>query len=250
VAAGLSYIVFAAGASLPGMYILILGLVPMNADTKQLRVRKVISSLCRFYVNFMQALGLFSFNFVSAREIKPQGHLVIANHSMLIDALFILANVDNLCCVVKSELLSNPFMRVPMKLAGYISNQDDKLVEWAKSKLELGENILIFPEGTRGKDDLQLDFKRGAANIAVASNAPILPIVIACRPRVLRKGDKWYQLPRLKPRILIDIKPVIEVKDCLDARLPQTLQYRRLTAWLKDYYRSNIIELVSQIDSH
>lgn len=220
----------------------------MNADTKQLRVRKVISRLCRFYVNFMQALGLFSFNFVSAIESKPQGHLVIANHSMLIDALFILAYVDNLCCVVKSELLSNPFMRVPIKLAGYISNEDEKLVERAKSKLELGENILIFPEGTRGKDDLQLDFKRGAANIAVASNAPILPIVIACRPRILRKGDKWYQLPESKPRILIDIKPAIELQECLDTGLPRTLQYRRLTVWLHEYYTTSINELMSQIN--
>ncbi len=235
-AAGLSYVVFGVGASLPGLYIFFLALVPMDKSVKQHKVRNVISGLCRFYVNFMQFLGLFSFTVTQAREQDVKGHLVISNHAMLIDALFILAYVDNLCCVVKSDLCRNPFTRIPIRLAGYIPNDHDDLIDIAKSKLEVGENILIFPEGTRNKSDFQLEFKRGVANIAIASNAPILPIVVTCTPRVLGKGEKWYQLPTVKSLISIRFDPSLRVLDCVDAALPRTLQYRYLTRWLRDYY--------------
>ena len=242
-AAGLSYVVFGLGASLPGLYIMILAVVPMDKDAKQRKVRNAISYLCRFYVNFMQFLGLFHFTVTEVQDEQIgvpdkeiEGHLVISNHAMLIDALFILAYVDNLCCVVKSDLCRNPFTRIPVKLAGYIPNNHAGLVDLAKQKLDKGENILIFPEGTRNQGDLQLDFKRGMSNIAIASKAPILPIVIICTPRVLGKGEKWYQLPTVKSLISIRFDPPVHVSDCIDSTLPRTLQYRRLTRWLRDYY--------------
>ncbi|MBL4672264.1 MAG: 1-acyl-sn-glycerol-3-phosphate acyltransferase [Arenicella sp.] len=245
-AAGLSYVVFGVGASLPGLYILFLALVPMEQSVKQRKVRNAISCLCRFYVNFMQFLGLFSFTVTRARDQDIEGHLVISNHAMLIDALFILAYVDNLCCVVKSDLCRNPFTRIPVRLAGYIPNNHDELIDIAKRKLEAGENILIFPEGTRNKSDFQLEFKRGVANIAVASNAPILPIVVTCTPRVLGKGEKWYQLPSVKSRISIRFDPSLRALDCIDATLPRTLQYRYLTRWLRDYYFRELSLLLDQ----
>jgi 1-acyl-sn-glycerol-3-phosphate acyltransferase len=243
-ASGLSFIVFGLGASLPGLYILVLSITPMQAEVKQRKVRDTISGLCRFYVNFMQFLGLFNFQLNKQENQTSEGQLLIANHSMLIDALFILAYTDNLCCVVKSALCRNPVTRIPVKLAGYIANDDEKMIEYASAKLKKGENVLIFPEGTRAKDDMQLDFKRGAANIAIISGVSILPVVIACRPRVLRKGDKWYEMPESKPQIVINFNRSLVLADCIDRDLPRTVQYRRLTKWLHDYYTDEVGKLV------
>jgi len=196
-AAGLSYVLFGLGVFLPGIYIFSLALIPMDKATKQRKVRHSIKILCRAYVDIMQFLGLMNYVVEGPVPEKLEGHMVISNHSMLIDALFGLAYIDNLCCVVKSPLLTNPFTRIPIKLAGYISNNDPFLIQVAGEKLARGENILIFPEGTRNTSDLQLDFKRGAANMAVINNAPLLPITICCMPRALSKEDKWYELPAI-----------------------------------------------------
>jgi len=251
-AAGICYLLFAIGGLLPGIYIFCLALVPLSKAEKQRRVRNVIQRLCRFYVNLMEFVGLLTYQLQDQNgAILPQratldikGHMVISNHTMLIDALFALAYVDNLCCIVKSSLVFNPFTRVPVKLAGYIANNHEELVERASEKLNAGENILIFPEGTRNQYDLQLDFKRGASNIAVISLAPILPLVLCCMPRALCKGDKWYKIPRKKSKVVMQFHPVLRLEDCIDITQPRTRQYRQLTKWLRDYYLSAVSKVV------
>ena len=235
-AAGISYVLFGIGAFLPGIYIFFLAVIPMDKATKQRKVRNAIQGLCRFYVDLMQFLGLMNYVVEGPRPKSPSGLLVICNHTMLIDALFALAYVENLCCVVKASLVHNPFTRVPVKLAGYLANNDERLVDLASAKLHGGENILIFPEGTRNQYDLQLDFKRGASNIAVISQAPILPIVLCCMPRALGKGEKWYQLPEVKSKIVMQFHPILRLEDCVDTSEPRTRQYRKLTVWLREYY--------------
>jgi 1-acyl-sn-glycerol-3-phosphate acyltransferase len=244
-AAGFSYIIFGIGAFLPGLYILCLAVIPMNANTKQKRVRQSIKFLCRFYVDFLQFIGLMSYRIEKYSTDKLESHLVIANHSMLIDALFALAYIDNLCCIVKSELCKNIITRLPIRLAGYIPNDSEMLVQLAKERLENGENVLIFPEGTRNQHDLQLDFKRGAANIALISDSSILPIVICCTPRALEKGQKWYELPDRKFHVSIRINQPLEIKNCVDRKLSRSMQYRRLTEWLRNYYTEQVSQIIS-----
>lgn len=257
-AAGLSYFLFAIGGFLPGIYIFFLALLPISKASKQRKVRNAIQALCRFYVNIMQFLGLMRFEFqdqhgavIPKRRVSEiAGHMVISNHTMLIDALFVLGYVDNICCVVKASLCHNPFTSIPVKLAGYISNDHDDLVDVAKIKLDSGENILIFPEGTRNQADLQLDFKRGASNMAIISQAPILPLVICCMPRALGKGEKWYQLPTVKSKIVIQFHPVVRIEDCIDTAQPNTKQYRGLTVWLRDYYLKAVAKVVEKGGLH
>jgi len=216
----------------------------MDAATKQRKVRNAIQKLCRCYVDMMQFLGLMTYEVQGDRPKTVAGHLVISNHTMLIDALFVLAYVENLCCVVKASLCHNPFTRIPIKLAGYIANDNEQLVGQCCDKLAAGENVLIFPEGTRNHYDLQLDFRRGASNIAVISDAPILPLVICCIPRALGKGEKWYQLPEVKSKIVVQFHKSLQVAHFIDISEPRTRQYRQLTNRLRDYYRKAIVTVV------
>ncbi len=244
VAAGISYVLFGLGAFLPGLYIFVLALFPLKPEVKQRKVRNAIQRLCRFYIDLMQFLGLMNYVVEGSKPTNLQGHMVISNHTMLIDALFALAYVENLCCVVKNQLCHNPFTRIPVKLAGYLANDDPEIVSKAKSKLDAGENILIFPEGTRNQYDLQLDFKRGASNIAVITDAPILPIILCCMPRALGKGEPWWQIPEVKSRVIMRFKPVLTLSQCIDVSQPRTLQYRRLTEWLRQYYLKEVKQVV------
>jgi len=240
IAAGLSYVAFGIGAFVPGLYALILFILPISQAEKQRRIRRSIKGLCRFFVDMMQFYGLMNYRLENHENATVQGHLVIANHPTLIDAAFAIAYVDDLCCVVKDSLCRNPFTAIPVKLAGYIPNSSEQLLEQAIEKLHAKQNLLIFPEGTRNQYDTQLDFKRGAANIAVQANCPVLPIVISCLPRALGKHDAWYQLPTIKSRFLIRFLPSQQLSECIDVSKPRTLQYRDLTDYWKSIYLENI----------
>ncbi|MFK7829756.1 MAG: lysophospholipid acyltransferase family protein [Congregibacter sp.] len=239
-AAAISYVMFGLGGLLPGVYAIVLSLAPMDAARKQKKLRSVIGGLCRFYLWAMRLLGLIAYSIEGMPTGKLRGHVVIANHSMLIDALFVLGYVDDVCCVVKASLARNPFTRVPVRLAGYIENDDPRLLDVARQKLSLGENILIFPEGTRNSSDLELTFKRGAANLAIISEAPILPVLLLCVPRALGKDQSWYQLPPQRLRVSMRFLPEVRVPEVIDISLPRPLQYRFLTRYLRELYHSAI----------
>lgn len=236
VAAGFSYLLFAIGAMLPGVYITVLGLLPLDKQNRQLRARRVIRYLCRFYIETMQFLRLYSYEVDGTPPNNLSGHVVIANHSMLIDALFVLAYVENVCCVVKSSLATNLFTRVAVASAGYLRNDEAQLLECAVQKLKSGENVLIFPEGTRSTSTQQLDFRRGAANLAVLSGAPILPVMLCSAPGMLGKNERWYQLPSEKPRVFMKFFAPLQIESCIDITQLRTIQYRRLTQYLQDFY--------------
>ncbi|WP_345418615.1 lysophospholipid acyltransferase family protein [Halioxenophilus aromaticivorans] len=195
----------------------------------------------------MQLVWLYRYRVHRRNVTDIRGHLIIANHPMLIDALFAMAYVRDVCCIVKPALAANPFTRLTIKAAGFKLANDDNLLQSACEALARGENLLIFPEGTRNEYDDQLAFKRGAANIAVMAQCPILPIVFYCSPRMLQKGEKWWQLPEQPAQIDIVIEPSLKVPECVDASLPRTRQYRLLTEFLIEYYRSRLADPVCEI---
>ncbi len=249
IAAGTSYIVFAIGAFFPVIHAVLIALLTKSSDERQNKIRKTIQRLCLFYVNFMRVLGLFSYDLKHLNNDKIIGKVIVSNHSMLIDALIVLAYTDNVCCVVKGQLFTNPVTRLTVGLAGYIPNTEENLVEAAVEKLSTGENILIFPEGTRNRYDTQLEFKRGAANIAIHANCDIVPFLITCSPRALQKFESWYRLPKIKSKIFVRINPTLKIEDCIDTSLAKTIQYRRLTSYLREYYLTAIQQLDSYTDS-
>ncbi len=244
-AAATCYTVFAFGVFFPVIHSFFIAFFTKNNAERQKKMRKTIQKLCRFYVDFMQFLGLMTYDLERLNNDEIIGKVIISNHSMLIDALFVLAYTDNVCCVVKGQLFRNPVTSMTVSLAGYIPNNEEDLIEAAVEKLAAGENILIFPEGTRNRYDTQLEFKRGAANIAIHANSDIVPFLITCSPRALQKHESWYQLPDIKSKILVRINPTLKIENCIDKSLAKTIQYRRLTAFLRDYYLTTIRQLDS-----
>ncbi len=58
-----------------------------------------------------------------------------------------------------------------------------------KRFLREGASVLIFPEGSRNSTDKLLAFKEGAFKLSIASNIPVLPIVILGSDKVYKKGS-------------------------------------------------------------
>jgi len=67
-------------------------------------------------------------------------------------------------------------------------------------------NLIMFPEGTRGKPGVLLPFHLGAARFAVNLNKPILPAVIYGSHKVWPRGKIFFSWPR-KIKVFI-LKPI------------------------------------------
>jgi len=67
----------------------------------------------------------------------------------------------------------------------------------ARSLLERGVPLLVFPEGTRSKTGEMGHFKPGAASLAIATEAPIVPIALIGAGRAHPRGSSWPKPGRL-----------------------------------------------------
>lgn len=150
--------------------------------------------ICRGFRLFTWMLDITGVAGVEAhnvdRLLTARGALIIANHPTLLDVVMILSRMDRCQCVVKHELFRNPFLFGVVRAAGFIRNDDnpENLIVQARHHLAAGANIMIFPEGTRTPPKCKLGkLQRGAANIAIETQADLIPVVVHCNHDTLKK---------------------------------------------------------------
>lgn len=237
-ATGLSFLTFGLGGIvLSTTFIPLLYLLIWKEQPRKRIAREIVRLSFRGFTWWMQFLGVVEYKF-DARELKQaRGHIIIANHPTLIDVVAMISLTRNPDCIVKAELFRNPFMRVIIRSTGYINNANpDLLIKDCQNSLEQGNNLIIFPEGTRTQLNTQIRFQRGAANIAIRTGAPILACKITCVPSVLRKHEPWYSSPIYKPQLAIRYMHSLEV-DKYRSLTSASQASRQLTRDLETIYR-------------
>ena len=123
---------------------------------------------------------------IEGRENAAKGttYVIISNHQSLLDILMINCLRFRFKWISKIENIKLPFLGWYLRMAGYITidrgNEESKVEMLEKSLgcLKRGISIMLFPEGTRSPDREIGFFKRGAFQLALQANVPILPILI------------------------------------------------------------------------
>jgi 1-acyl-sn-glycerol-3-phosphate acyltransferase len=212
-ATGLCFTVFGLAAAVFGMLVFpLMRLLPGSADAHKRRVRATFRAFMRSFVGLMSLVGVLTYEFQGAERLGRPGQVILANHPSLIDVVFLIGFTPQATCIVKEALFHNPLTRWPVAAAGYVSNTSTlSMVERASQALREGQNVIVFPEGTRTTPGQALQFHRGAASIAVRAAAIVTPVFIRCDPTTLAKNMRWYQIPdrrvRFTFRVGEDIDP-------------------------------------------
>lgn len=236
-----SFFIFGVGGiCLPLLVFPTLYLLPGSSDVREQRAQKVIHKTFRFYIRLMRFLGVLDYK-IEAPERLVNAKLILANHPSLIDVVFLIAMVPNANCVVKSRLLKNPFMRGPIKAAGYIINDEaaEDVITAARDAFNKQHALIVFPEGTRTTPNTPLAMKRGAANIAIRAQADITPVLIGCTPTTLTKQDKWYQVPETKVHFWMKVQDEIKIAPYIETDNPSR-SARNLTKDLTHYFTEEL----------
>jgi len=140
------------------------------------------------------------------------GRIIAPNHIALWDAVFIIAKIPETVCIMKGSILRNPFLAGGARLAGYIANDSVRqmLAEGAKQLLA-GETLLIFPEGTRTRQQAQWlnPFQGAIALMAKRSKAPVIPVYIRSNNRFFEKGSSLFTKPKFPLQLSFEVGEAI-----------------------------------------
>ena len=240
VGTAISFTAFGLGGLVIGILIAPVLLIVVRNDTRRQRLmRALIRQSFRGFIGLMRIMGVAESNVGDAHRLQRPGLLILANHPSLIDVIYLIAHTPNANCIVNGHLVSIPFTRGPIKAAGYITNSDPEAVlEAAKASLAAGNSLILFPEGTRTTPGQPIQFRRGGANIALHSGVPITPVLIRCTPTTLTKGEPWYHIP--PSRIRMELQVLADLPLPNDPHLPVRLRARAITAWLTDFFNTEL----------
>jgi 1-acyl-sn-glycerol-3-phosphate acyltransferase len=235
----LGFALFGGGALLLGIIYFPLLHVLVRDDANRVRLaRLTMHRSFRAFLTITELLGLIRCRIIGREKLARTGLFILANHPSLLDVVFLIALVPNADCVVKPDLLRNPLMRIPMRTTGYVSHPSGvEVIEGCIASLTAGNNLIMFPEGTRTIPNRAPCLQKGAAYIAVRSSHDITPVTINCRPVALAKGQPWWSVATERIQFVIEVRDDIKIKPFLsvvsDRAGPGA---RQLTDYLTAYF--------------
>ncbi|MFD3450073.1 lysophospholipid acyltransferase family protein [Microbacteriaceae bacterium 4G12] len=126
-------------------------------------------------------------------EVKGLGNipqdravLVVSNHQSNFDIPLLMGYLNKpIGFISKAEVKKLPIVRTWMEMMNCVfmdrSNRRQSLqaIKDGITLLKQGHSLVIFPEGTRGKNGEIGEFKTGSFHLAVKSGVPILPVTIS-----------------------------------------------------------------------
>ena len=190
----------------------------------------------KFFVKIAIILGSIRLTVENKDALTSiRSKVVIANHPSLFDVVILFSLVPNADCIVKGELIQNKFLSLIIKNL-YIPNNIpfDEQLEHAKKSMEDGNNLIIFPEGTRSKPGEPWEFKKGAARFALYSKNDVIPVYFGGNEKIgIRKHDKMLQYhPTERYRYDLKVLAPISVKPY--ENIPMTKSATMLTQKMKE----------------
>lgn len=168
--------------------------------------RENIRQACLTFVDYLIDKWNFSVNIYGKENIPDEGPVVyIANHQSYADALGTLKAISEkhqIGYIGKDYFGKIPYFGkwVTRIRCIYITRGDTRkslrVINEGVEYLKDGFSIVIFPEGTRSKDEQVMEFKPGSFKLATKAKVPIIPISLHDGRRLyedreyIKKGTK------------------------------------------------------------
>ncbi|EPY03050.1 lysophospholipid acyltransferase family protein [Magnetospirillum fulvum] len=216
----------------------LIALVTRDRCLRQKRIQAVLHRSLRLYCRAIHALRIADIDMTGTEQLKLlRGAMLIANHPSLLDVVMIMAAVPNVQCIVKGGLWRNPFFRLTVEGAGYIRNDQDPeaLLRTCIETLKAGNNLIVFPEGTRTVRGQPIVLHRGFANIAIHAEVDLQLIRINCEPPILHKGNPWWKVPSTRSKFKMEVGDHLDIHNFLGYRY-RSLSARKLVEFIEGYY--------------
>jgi len=161
---------------------------------------------------------------------RDRAAIYVVNHQSMVDILAVFATRIPYKWVSKVENFYAPFLGWNMWLNGYVPLKRGyqpsilRMVRACLKKLEAGDSLCVFPEGTRSPDGNLIPFYRGAFWVAARKGVPVVPIVVEGTGAILRKKSLQIRPQPTLVRVLEPIHPAAVGHD--DRKLRELVRTR------------------------
>ena len=162
------------------------------------------------------------------------GSVIICNHTSMAEVVALVTHIvrtgRRVRPIMKSEFNKNPIIKWFFARVGGIpverGTSDMKALRRAQHALQRGEDVLIYPEGTRIRsDDQPVEIHGGFALIAQMAKAPVVPLAVCGFRDVTPPGA----------HIMRPVKTWIRCGERLSlSDAPAELKRRERLQWLED----------------
>jgi len=175
---------------------------------------------------------------------RSRAFVVAPNHSSFFDIPVLFSTMPRaIAFLAKRNLFRLPFMGWSMAAAGFVPVDRGErgrtlaTIDAALKRLEGGRWLVVFPEETRTRTGDLLQFKAGAALLAIRSGRPILPVGIAGTFGIQRRGAFTIS----PSRVAVAVGEAIDVagKSAAD-RAEITARIREAVSALRDEARESL----------
>lgn len=200
--------------------------------------RKIAYRFARFVsVNLMKLTGA-DYEVSGLEHIdESKNYLFVSNHSGLLDSPTLMVFVKQpLSFISKEEMAKIPILKQWMDLLKCLfldrsSNRAAiKTILQGIENLKSGDNMIIFPQGTRSRGDEFLPFKQGSFKLAIRSGVPIIPVTIK-GSAVLLENNGFNITPC---KVFVDFAAPIETKSLSTEE--QKLLAKRISAMIQSKF--------------
>lgn len=127
-------------------------------------------------------------------HIRGERRVIVGNHVSWFDVLALASVVPRCRFVAKREVRKIPLIGPAAAVAGhvYIERENRKAAfeqyRDAAERIHAGVRVVVFAEGTRGREYALRAFKKGPFVLAVSAAAPIVPMLIYGTIPVMPRG--------------------------------------------------------------
>ncbi|MEG1917316.1 MAG: lysophospholipid acyltransferase family protein [Oscillospiraceae bacterium] len=141
-------------------------------------------------------------NMIGLEELPRSGVLLCPNHSSNWDPVLLAVSLPidyHLHIMAKAQLFRIPVVAwVFSKLGAFAVDRggaDLNAIKTAMNSIKAGDNLLIFPEGTRVEQEGDAPAKGGAAMIGVRTGAILVPVSVGGKKRLFQPTNIVFGKP-------------------------------------------------------
>ena len=146
--------------------------------------RHIFASIwCGFVLGWLQICCGVKYKVHGLENLPNTPAIILANHQSSWETILFYKLVFPVSPILKTELMKIPFWGWSLRLLKPIGIDRSKPREASRSILEQGvdriqngNSVIVFPEGSRSDYGSVKRFSRGGAKLAIAANTVIIPI--------------------------------------------------------------------------
>ena len=202
-----------------GVFALMTVFPARSKTTLRKRLQTAMRTGFRVTLAWIHKLGLMSVRTPLWEKTSiPTPCVIVANHPCHLDIVGILSWVPDAFTIVKSSIYRQFWLKPLMEGSGQVEGGGQefataRIIERAVAGLREGQNLVVFPEGTRTQSGIEMPFHRLAFEIACRADVPVVPLRLSCQPSYLSKQRSVLRLPLGQPVFTVEVLETLHPQD-------------------------------------